>query len=272
MTYNSYELSPHSGSPFELYRFAYIDQTYLYSTLDGDQAPIIFNGEEYQKESIGRSSTDKVPDMSKSFLDLKVPRTFPVAKLFMYGPPESVVTITVFRLHLTDPDLGYITFFKGRVMSCNFSEDEAELHCEPIFTSLKRPGLRMVYDTACVHAHYSSVGCTLLKKNWKRAGAVLDAQGTALIVQEASLHPDGWFSGGQFICGDIQRLIMIHAGVHLTLLHPVPSSVINKDCVIYPGCDHSRQTCGNKFDNAVNFGGFSWMPLKNPYTGDNIFW
>jgi len=39
---------------------------------------------------------------------------------------------------------------------------------------------------------------------------------------------------------------------------------------IYPGCDRVRATCESKFDNLDNFGGFPWIPTKNPFGGSSI--
>jgi hypothetical protein len=33
----------------------------------------------------------------------------------------------------------------------------------------------------------------------------------------------------------------------------------------YPGCDRTRLTCSLKFGNIANFGGFPWVPQKNPF-------
>jgi hypothetical protein len=37
---------------------------------------------------------------------------------------------------------------------------------------------------------------------------------------------------------------------------------------LYPGCDHTRKTCVQRFNNQVNFGGFPWLPTKNPFGND----
>ena len=38
----------------------------------------------------------------------------------------------------------------------------------------------------------------------------------------------------------------------------------------YPGCDHTLATCAAKFGNQLNYGGFPYIPVKNPFTGDAI--
>src|SRR3546814_7797331 len=36
------------------------------------------------------------------------------------------------------------------------------------------------------------------------------------------------------------------------------------DVILYPGCDHSRATCISKFNNLLNYGGYDFIPVKNP--------
>jgi hypothetical protein len=71
--------------------------------------------------------------------------------------------------------------------------------------------------------------------------------------------------------GDL-RYIIDHSGTQLTLI--VPLSDLTEDVndssgdalvALYPGCDHTRETCKDKFDNLANYGGFPWIPSKNPF-------
>jgi hypothetical protein len=40
---------------------------------------------------------------------------------------------------------------------------------------------------------------------------------------------------------------------------------------LYPGCDRSLAMCDERFNNAVNHGGFPWLPNSNPFRYINIF-
>jgi hypothetical protein len=39
---------------------------------------------------------------------------------------------------------------------------------------------------------------------------------------------------------------------------------------LYPGCDHLKATCLAKFDNLPNYGGFPYIPARNPLDGRSI--
>jgi len=271
MSFEEYDLSISNGSPTELFKFVYNDNVYRFCTLDGGVPTYTMNAEVYTAASIRRPDTEMSEDMQKSAIDLTVPKDFPIVELFFLGPPEGVVSITVFRLHVNDSGQNYITVFKGRVLSCNLQGFEAIIRCEPVFSSLRRPGLRMVYETQCVHGHYET-GCNLNKDSWAVPGYVLDADGIDVVVQQAAAKPDDWYKGGVFICGDVRRMIMRQIGANLELMQPVSTELSGKECIIYPGCDHTIKMCAEKFNNAINALAFRWLPAKDPFTGDNIFW
>jgi hypothetical protein len=270
MTYATYDLSVDSGSPLELYRFVYNDTVYRYCTLDGGVPFFTLNGEIYYAASLDHPNYEQSEDIQKTTQDLKVRSNLPVAELFFLGPPEGVISVTIMRLHLTDADFNYVVSYKGRVTNCSFDGDDATLHCEPIFSSLRRPGLRMVYETQCVHGLFQQ-GCNLIRDDWKVLGSVLDVDGLSVVVQQAADKPDGWFKGGTIVIGDVRRMIMDHVGVTLTVMHAVRTDVIGKDCILYPGCDHTLTMCAIKYNNAVNGMIFAWLPQTNPFT-NNIIW
>lgn len=74
--------------------------------------------------------------------------------------------------------------------------------------------------------------------------------------------------------GDDARLILSQSGDDLQLLLPFPDSILGSTVVILAGCDHTVTTCDSKFNtpsdpqsNVVNFGGFPFVPTKNPFEG-----
>ena len=71
------------------------------------------------------------------------------------------------------------------------------------------------------------------------------------------------------------RYITQHDGDQITLMSAIPSlveSIEGSDgqaaVTLYPGCDHTLNDCINKFDNRDNYGGFQWIPSKNPFANN----
>jgi len=68
----------------------------------------------------------------------------------------------------------------------------------------------------------------------------------------------------------VRRSIVAHSGANLTLTRPVPEFAVGSQIRLYPGCDHTKGTCNTKFNNLDNFGGFPWIPIRNPFDGNSI--
>ena len=68
------------------------------------------------------------------------------------------------------------------------------------------------------------------------------------------------------------RLILAQDGDDVTLLLPFAENIVGSTIVLLAGCDHSITTCDTKFStpldplsNVRNFGGFPFVPTKNPH-------
>lgn len=63
----------------------------------------------------------------------------------------------------------------------------------------------------------------------------------------------------------------IGAGASLTLSHAFISSYVGETVYVYPGCDHTLQTCNDVFGNVKNYGGRPFVPRKNPFGVNPIY-
>jgi hypothetical protein len=54
------------------------------------------------------------------------------------------------------------------------------------------------------------------------------------------------------------------------LQYPAQGLAVGAAVDMYAGCDRTLNTWHNRFSNAANFGGFPWIPQKNPFAGDAI--
>lgn len=282
-TYSALESSAHGGRPVELFRFVHGSQVWTYSS--GPE--IVYNGETYVAFPIGRDDMQQTKELHKSPLEVLIPRTSELSLLYLAGNPEHVITLTVFRLHIGASD-GPIVYWKGRVVSVDWPDPAtAKLVCESVFTSLKRPGLRARYQRMCRHALYSSQ-CGVDKADYAVAGTVsaINAARTVVTIPEAAGYADGYFLGGFLALADgTMRFISAHSGPSITLASPAPALAqyvgttgygqgygvgYGAALTIYPGCARNRETCKNRFNNILNFGGWPWIPSRNPFDGRSL--
>jgi uncharacterized phage protein (TIGR02218 family) len=264
MSYQDIENSVSSASPVELYKFVLNAQSWRFHT--GTNA-ISYLGETYMPEALRRSEMRMETDVRQGALELTMPRENALAALYVAAPPEGVVSVTIYRFHRGDADT--IVLWKGRVGGARLSGSELILALEPIATSLRRPGLRARYQLLCRHALYSA-GCGVAKASFRADGTVAAVNGTAIQIAAAASQSDGWWVGGMLDTNSGARLIVGHSADTVILVSPMPTLAIGTPVRLYAGCDHSTTTCQGRFNNLVNYGGFPYIPIKNPFAGDAI--
>lgn len=282
MTYDAYELSVQLGEPIELFEF--IQGATAWRTTSHDQ-DVIWGGNTWTATPLGRSEIEQTDEMTKNALILRLPRTHAFAAQFIGQTPDQVTTLTLRRGHLSDPEAEFTVAWKGRVSGASVNGAEVELNCESIFTSLRRAGLRARYQIPCRHVLYGR-GCNVDRAAYAEISAA-SVVGVQVAASVASAQADGWYSGGMIVAPDgAARFIIAHVGAVLTLMRTFDSLQALTDnagygrnygnyyggvpVTLYPGCDHSKATCHDKFDNLPNYGGFPYIPARNPLDGHSI--
>lgn len=264
MSFLGFETSIFGGSPVELYLFRLGNAAWAYTSGQTAQAHA---GYDYQPLPFARSKIESGKEFGKAQLMLDAPADFPPARLFAAATPDGVMSLTVFRRHRGDSEVAI--YWKGRVAAVNFKDGKATLTCAPMFTSLRQAGLRAYYQVPCRHMLYGR-GCGLNQPDWRAVFTLSAVAGKTLTSPGLATPPSGWYNAGVMVFGDAQRMIESHAGDTVVLTAPVAGLAAGDSVELYPGCDHWLSTCNNKFGNAVNHGGFPWIPDRNPFTGDPI--
>lgn len=267
MSYSSSELSVDNGQPVELFKFSQGAQNWYYTSGPDN---VVYLAAEYIQSQISRSSISQSSDITKSTLTLEFPRDHEFASQFLGYTPDLITTITIFRSHATDTSVEWVAYWKGRVISSKASGSIIELECEPVFTSMRRIGLRARYQKTCRHTLYS-ISCGVNIAAFKTTTTVQSSTGWAIVNTASGLQPDGYYTGGlvQLASGAL-RFIVKHVGSTLHLSRPFIEDISGATIDIYPGCDHLKSTCNAKFANGDNFGGFPYAPNKNPFGSSAI--
>lgn len=289
--YLTAETSQSAGEPTELYLFRYGE---LQIAITSGDREVVHAGVVYTPDVIKRDLTQLAGEMNKSILNITVQKNNEVPGWFIPGAPFEPVNLTLFRQHtLTSAAEGtFIVAFKGRVTRCRFTDFEATLSIEPISTSLRRAGLRRVYETTCTHGLYDT-RCGVNKDN--KAVQVdlnfLDGRKTFSIVSAAVSQPVGYYIGGMLKIEGVQHMISDHrfalqadadkfpgmgviAGTThiLVLVRHLQKATVTGTILAYPGCDLLVETCRDRFNNLDNYGGFPFMANTNPFTSDTVQW
>lgn len=273
MTFATYETSQQAGAPIELYEFTVGVQTYRYTSAPED---ITYQTKIYQAFQLSRSAIEDTGELPKNQLTIEAQRDFPVSDLFRIAPPSDVVLLNIRRLHFDDPDLEPKLIWSGRVLNCEWTaRSTCSLTCESFYTALKRRGLRRLYQRQCPHILYGTA-CGVANTAWKTTVIVTTASGLTVTSPAIDLLADGYFAGGYLEWESApgvyeRRAIRSHVGDAITLTHPVVGLAGGSEVDLFAGCDHSLATCGGKFGNTANYGGFPYVPKVNPFGGGSIF-
>lgn len=267
MSYLATDQSAQSGRPVYLYDFA---QGATVTRFTNAAESITYGGNAYTPSPVLHGEVNQSGEMNKDSLSLSFPSSDPFALAFLTFAPDVITSLTITRLHTTDGDTEGIVYWKGRVSHAKASGQTISVECESVFTSLRRYGLRARYQKQCRHALYN-LGCNLDKEDFAVFGTCTAVSGLVVTVTEAGTFDDGHFTGGICKASDnTMRLIVKHIGTALTLMSPNVAVTASSSVTLYPGCDRQLATCETKFDNLANFGGFPWIPSKNPFSASGV--
>lgn len=232
---------------------------------------LTYNGELYRAIPIGRSSPESSDDTQKADLSITFGRDNDLAQEFLRYVGDAITTVTVYQIEET----GVSAFWRGRVASDKIDGDEMTLECESVFTSLRRPGLRARYQRNCRHTLYGS-GCGLDKESFRVDAVYTSLLDRTLIVPDAANYPANYFTGGMVRSPDgSARYVLSHSGDTLVMSRRLERLEEDgepgvTEVGLYPGCARTRNHCINRFNNLPNFGGFPWIPSRNPFGGSSI--
>jgi len=262
MSYSSKELSVQDSIPVWLVRFVQGSTTYQYNTCTETLTRL---SSSWFAAALILGDIEVTGEIPKSTLSIKLPYNNPLASTFVGYSPDVVTTVTVWRTHYDDTDV--LVCWKGRVLSSVVDGRVVTLNCEPVFTSLKRKGLRRVYQRRCPFAFFER-GCNVAPATYKHtltvtavAGAVVTATGAgSYVLKGGTLQaPDGTI-----------RMIIKQVADVLTLMRPIQSLAVEMaehpggfSVDTFEGCNHDRVACAAK-SNLGNYGGFEGIPDSNP--------
>lgn len=269
MTYETRETSMQLGEPLELYEFSFGENIYRYTSAASE---ILHLGETWAPAFLKRGSIDFSAEKGRNNLSIDTVRNFPVADFYRIMPPADVILLTVRRLHVGDSDS--IVVWSGRLLGVEFQGSRAVMTCEPVTTSLRRTGLRRIYQRQCPHVLYGT-SCGVNKSSFAVPATLSAVSGVSLTSATFGLYAAGYFAGGYIEfdnAGVIERrFITEHTGTLIKINLPLIGLDIGVSITAYAGCDHTIPTCKNTFNNLGNYGGFPYIPRKNPFGGNGIY-
>ena len=266
--YDTYETSVENSRPIELFTLVLGATTWRYTNSPDD---ITIGANTWTATPISRSEINDKREELEQTVSVELPTSLPLPQLYITSVPGITATLEVQRTQDLDTVPGpreIITIFKGRIESVSFTKDGAvaTLLVRAFTAAFSKELPRQRYSNVCNHALYDS-RCGVVKATYAHSGTVDAISGRTIDVNGASGEADGYYRGGyvETSGGLDRRLILEHVGDTLTLPLAFADVVVTDTVTIYPGCGHSVTDCRQKFSNILNFGGFPYVPTKNPF-------
>ena len=269
--YDTLESGREGSRPVEVYKFTLGTSTFLFTSAEDT---ITLGTDVYVSETISRNQISQGGDNKNRNLIITVPADNEFAAKYVNIVPGETASLSLFRLQRDEsPTFATQTLtFKGQVQSVRFPQDgnAAEINVRSIETALGRNVPRFTYMSTCNHVLYDQ-RCKVDPVPFRVIGNCTAEQrgpGNDITVVGATLQPDGFYTAG-FCKPSAEsdfRMILKHVGDVLTLLLPFAEPVLNTNVEVFAGCDHIvTGDCANKFDNVIDFGGFGFVPNRNPF-------
>lgn len=268
MSYQTYEVSQASGSPIELYDIAIASETFHFTSGEDSWT---FGITVYEPVEVSRSEISIGPDERTGIVNIMLPASHVFVRKYIQSAPGSKATMSIWRMHRTDtPTFERTLIWKGLVRSVAFTRqgEEASMGVMPITGALGRAFPRFTYQSLCNHTVYDT-GCKVDSGVFTYSANVTAVVNDQITVPGLTAKGAGWAIAGYVTDQQNRdfRLVIAQSGDVLKLLLPFSAEIVTvgTSVDVVAGCDHTIATCKTKFNNVINYGGFQFVPTKNPF-------
>lgn len=262
------ERSIEGSKPLEVYSFSLGTDEFRFTSADDD---VTLSGDIFPVESISRNNVATGQDERGKILEVTVPITNIFAAQYLLIPPGQRATCTVRRLQRDETP----TFdtqelvFKGFVQSVRFPDDAiAVIAVQTLEASVSRTIPRFTFQGLCNHILYDDQ-CLVDPNLHNIVSALVTAEVDNTITVTGAAASGNKFAGGYVRPTGVTdfRLVLEQSGDVLTLQLPFAKSVLSQTVDAFAGCNHVVDgDCLLVFDNVPEFGGYAFVPKKNPFT------
>ena len=240
------------------------DLAWRYST---HLEPITRGSLTYLPEAITRSNVTRAINQPSSDLTIEVGDENEFALRLFDGLTSRPVDVLVEQWQYGA--LSAVTVFTGRTTGVSFDGPKATIACVPRHAVASRRKVPWQTFQAGCNWQWGSEGCGIDREVYVLGPYGLSTGAwSGVTVTLPSTHADGDLSNGwieRMVDGD-RRFIEQNVGGVLTLQSPFPAVTDGESWLVYPGCRRTETDCATRYNNLVNFLGWSRLPAVNPFS------
>lgn len=265
-SYDVEESSVEGSRPVEVYKFVLGTEEFFYSSGEDE---ITINGNDYTPTQIRRGAIVQGKSDRNRILSVNVPATNELAQRYVIVPPGRRAVMQIFRVQRGDGTLTPALIYNGVVKSVKFPENGqfAEIAVQTIEAASSREIPRFTYMGMCNHVLFDDA-CGVNPASFSHISTVTAVSGDVLTI--AGLSASGLDCTGGYIeaaSATERRLVLSQSGDDVTLLLPFEVNPLLSTITAFAGCNHELTgDCALVFANEINFGGFAFVPNRNPFT------
>jgi len=271
MSWNEYEYSTAEGQPVTLYEFVRGGGQYFrYTNADRN---IIYEQKTWLAEAISDSGLSQ---NTGDNIDITVPATNPLIKLFRGVPPSEPVSVKISRFHYADDKQQLTVASMGTILEIKRQDDGAvKIITAGVASAFTRNGLRLTWGRSCPHALYDH-NCRVNHAAFAVTGLkITDMTGAEIMLNIPAEVPENYFSGGyiEYETDGIteRRGARTHSSNKIGLFGGTQGLKPGMIITAYPGCDKTIAKCNGRFNNSLNYGGVPHLPGISPYQIIKLF-
>jgi hypothetical protein len=214
----------------------------------------LFGGKLYLPTSVTRSNIEITSKLTKSPVTFSFARNNSFAKDVLLYPRDTYVEVSIYR----DENL----FWSGRVLEAKGGGTNIDLICDSIHSRFKNTALPKQVGLQCRHTLYSEA-CGVVEASFVDSFTVSGINSNIITIAGIT-HATGYYNGGKAIISGQVRRIISHSGTTITLESAFRGTLAGT-ISLSPGCSLTYTGC-QKFSNTLNFGGFHYHPITNPFS------
>jgi hypothetical protein len=265
-SYDAEESSVENSQPFEIYRFLLGAEEFLYTSTIDEQ---VVDSKTYVPAEIQRAKIAQGKNERTRVLTVDIGVENPLAQRYVGPPPGQRAALSIFRVQRGDVSLTPALIYSGTVKAVTFPKNGnfANMQVQSIEASSSRAVPRFTYMGMCNHVLYDTA-CGVLPAGFTHTGAVTLVSSNQITV--SGLNASGLnFVGGyaDSSTGVEKRQVLVQSGDVITVLLPFEEDPLGTSISVLAGCNKVlKENCAVIFGNEINFGGFAFVPKRNPFT------
>lgn len=226
---------------------------------------ITFAGQTYmaipfQRETIDRSMDNVIDSCEISLGDGNYDKLAYLCNGFDFRGADVTIFKIAYPDSLEDDTIKSISFV-GYVNSCSYSDGVFSFSLNTRLPNIEVPNRSC---QLCCNSEFGDAECGISLNETKVQLATGSSKDN--IILPSNYAKDYWKDGVVFIKGE-SRLILSNEGNKIVINYSFFQDDIQNGTIatLIRGCDKTKETCQNRFNNMRNFSGFPAIPFENVY-------